>query len=105
MNDLLVPRTDVGEFRRRFKWMALAAFLAFLAVMSRLFQLQVLEGSSYAAIAHDNIMRHVPLPTTRGVIHDREGKVLASSRAAYDLYVVPGRVMRSARPVHPSRLR
>jgi penicillin-binding protein 2 len=105
MNDLLVPRTDVGEFRRRFKWMALAAFLAFFAVISRLFQLQVLEGSSYAAIAHDNIMRHVPLPTTRGVIHDREGKVLASSRAAYDLYVVPGRVMRSARPAHPSRLR
>jgi penicillin-binding protein 2 len=104
MSDLLLPRTDVGEFRRRFKWMALIAFLAFGVVVSRLFQLQVLEGASYAAIAHENIIRHVTLPTTRGVIHDREGKVLASSRAAYDLYVVPGRVMRSARPAHPGRL-
>jgi penicillin-binding protein 2 len=105
VSDLLVPRTDVGEFRRRFKWMGLVAFVAFGAVLCRLFQLQVLEGSSYAAIAHENIIRRVPLPTTRGVIHDREGKVLASSRAAYDLFVVPGRVMRSARPAHPSRLR
>jgi penicillin-binding protein 2 len=100
VSDLLVPRTDVGEFRRRFKWMALVAFLAFGIVLSRLFQLQVLEGASYAAIAHENIIRHVPLATTRGVIHDREGKVLASSRPAYD----PGRVMRSARPQHPTRL-
>jgi len=105
VSELLLPRTDVGEFRRRFKWMALVAFVAFAVVLGRLFQLQVLEGASYAAIAHDNIIRHVPLPTTRGVIRDREGKVLASSRPAYDLYVVPGRVMRSARPQHPSRLR
>jgi len=105
VSELLVPRTDVGEFRRRFKWMALVAFVAFGAIVCRLFQLQVLEGSSYASIAHENIIRRVPLPTTRGVIHDRQGKVLASSRAAYDLYVVPGRVMRSARPAHPNRLR
>ncbi len=104
MNELLVPRTDVGEFRRRFKWMALVAFVAFGAVLCRLFQLQVLEGASYAAIAHDNIIRHVPLNTTRGVIRDRDGKILASSRAAYDLYVVPGRVMRSARPQRGNRL-
>ncbi len=103
MSELLVPRTDVGEFRRRFKWMGLVAFLGFGAVLCRLFQLQVLEGASYAAIAHDNIIHHVPLNTTRGVVRDRDGKVLASSRAAHDLYVVPGRVMRSARPERPRR--
>jgi penicillin-binding protein 2 len=105
VTDLLLPRADVGEFRRRFKWLALAAFLAFAAVFCRLFQLQVLEGSSYAAAAHENIIQRVRLATTRGVIHDREGKVLASSRPAYDLYVVPGRVMKSARPQRAGRLR
>jgi penicillin-binding protein 2 len=39
------------------------------------------------------------LPTTRGVIRDANGKVLASSRPSYDVEVVPGRVMPSARPV------
>jgi penicillin-binding protein 2 len=100
VSNLLVPRSDVGEFRRRYKWMALVTILAFAVVVGRLFQLQVLEGSDYAAIAHENIIRRVTLPTTRGVIRDENGKVLASSRPSYDVEIVPGRVMPSARPVH-----
>ncbi|HEX4445135.1 MAG TPA: penicillin-binding protein 2, partial [Polyangiaceae bacterium] len=68
MSNLLLPRSDVGEFRRRYKWMALAAFLAFVTIVGRLFQLQALDGASYSTIAHENIIRRVVLPTTRGVI-------------------------------------
>jgi penicillin-binding protein 2 len=100
MTPLLVPRTDLGEFRKRYKWMALFASLCFLAVIARLVQLQVIGGVEYAALAHENIIRRVTLPTTRGVIRDTTGKVLASSRTAYNVEVVPGRVMPSARPVH-----
>jgi penicillin-binding protein 2 len=99
VNSLLVTRSDVGEFRKRYKWLALAAALAFTIIAGRLFQLQVLQGAEYAAIAHENIIRRVVLPTTRGVIRDATGKVLASSRPSYDVEVVPGRVMPSARPV------
>jgi penicillin-binding protein 2 len=99
MTTLLVPRSDVGEFRRRYKWMALFAGLAFIAVAGRLFQLQVVAGTEYSAIAHENIIRRVVMPTTRGVIRDANGKVLASSRPSYDVDVVPGRVMPSARPL------
>ncbi|MDP9148614.1 MAG: penicillin-binding protein 2 [Myxococcota bacterium] len=98
MTNLLVPRSDVGEFRKRYKWMALFATVGFLAVLARLVQLQVVEGAQYSAVAHENIIRRVVLPTTRGVIRDTNGKVLASSRASYDVLVVPGRVMPSARP-------
>ena len=99
VTNLLVPRSDVGEFRRRYRWMALAAVVAFLVILARLFQLQALDGAAYAAIAHENIIRRVVLPTTRGVIRDANGKVLASSRPSYDVEIVPGRVMPSARPV------
>ncbi|HEY4014752.1 MAG TPA: penicillin-binding protein 2 [Polyangiaceae bacterium] len=99
MTNLLVPRSDVGEFRKRYKWMALFAVLALLAVATHLFRLQVLAGTEYSAIAHENIIRRVVMPTTRGVIRDVNGKVLASSRPSYDVEVVPGRVMPSARPV------
>ncbi len=98
MSNLLIPRSDVGEFRRRYKWLALFVFAAFLAVLVRLFQLQIVDGAEYAQIAHENIIRKVSLPTTRGVIRDSQGKILASSRPAYNVYVVPGRVMPSARP-------
>jgi penicillin-binding protein 2 len=99
MSDLLVSRSDVGEFRKRYKWMALFAVLGFLTIVGRLFDLQALDGTDYAAIAHENIIRRVGLPTTRGVIRDANGRVLASSRPSYDVEVVPGRVMPSARPV------
>jgi penicillin-binding protein 2 len=48
MTSMLVSRSDVGEFRRRYKWMALGAFLAFGAVVVRLFQLQVVDAATYA---------------------------------------------------------
>jgi penicillin-binding protein 2 len=100
VSTLLVPRSDVGEFRKRYKWMGLFAMLALSGVAFRLFQLQVLTGTEYAAIAHENIIRRVVLPTTRGVVRDANGKVLASSRPSYDVEVVPGRVMPSSRPLH-----
>jgi len=99
VSSLLVPRSDIGEFRKRYKWMALSALLAFAVVASRLFQLQVVDGAEYAGVAHENIIRRVVLPTTRGVIRDANGRVLASSRPSYDVEIVPGRVMPSARPV------
>jgi penicillin-binding protein 2 len=99
VSDLLVPRSDVGEFRKRYKWMALFVVVTFLVVVSRLFQLQVVNGNDYAAIAHENIIRRVTLSTTRGVIRDVQGKILASSRPSYNVEIVPGRVMPSARPV------
>ncbi|MCA9588684.1 MAG: penicillin-binding protein 2 [Myxococcales bacterium] len=98
MSQLLVPRSDASEFRKRFRWMAFAAVLGFLAVLVRLFQLQIVRGGEYAATAHENVIRKVTLPTTRGVVRDAYGKVLASSRTSFNVHIVPGRVMPSARP-------
>jgi penicillin-binding protein 2 len=100
VSDLVVARSDVGEFRTRYKWLALFSTLALLTVVVRLFQLQVVEGDEFSAIAHENIIHRVTLPTTRGVIRDETGKVLASTRPSFNIEVTPGRVMPSARPVH-----
>src|SRR5438128_909387 len=103
MRDLLLARSDVGEFRRRFKWMALAVFVAFVVIVARLFQLQVASGREYMGLAHENIVRRVTVPTTRGVIRDAHGRILASSRPSYNVHVVPGRVLSSARPPRRGR--
>jgi len=104
VSNMLVPRSDVGEFRRRYRWLGLFAVVAFVAVTIRLFHLQVVKGSDYAQTAHENIIRRVNMPTTRGVVRDSQGRVLASSRPSYNVYIVPGRVMPSARPVKRRRL-
>ncbi len=96
MSNLLVPREGAAEFRKRYKWFALGVVLAFGVIVVRLFQLQVLQGQDYADMAHENIVRRASIATTRGVILDSQGKVLASSRPAYNVIVVPGRVLPSA---------
>lgn len=89
---LLVRRSDTSEFRKRFRWIGLAMVLAFLGLLARLFVLQVLEAEEHRAIARENIIRRVTLATTRGQILDRNGKVLARSRPAHNVYVVPRRL-------------
>jgi penicillin-binding protein 2 len=98
VSSLLVPRSDVSEFRKRYRWLALVAFLAFAAIVVRLFHLQVIKGSDYAKVAHENVIRRVTIPTTRGIIRDAHGRILASSRSSFNALLVPGRVMPSARP-------
>ncbi|MEZ4442573.1 MAG: penicillin-binding protein 2 [Polyangiaceae bacterium] len=89
---LLVQRPDVSEFRRRFRWLTLFAIVFFLAIAGRALQLQLLNGADYQAVAKENIVRKITLATTRGVIRDRKGRVLAASRPAYKMFVVPKRV-------------
>jgi len=98
MSSFLIARSDVSEFRKRYGWIAFFTVIALGIVITRLFQLQVLDYESYAQIAHENIVKRVTIPTTRGVIRDAHGRILASSRASFNALVVPGRVMPSARP-------
>lgn len=61
-----------------------------LLLMGRLWFLQVVQGHEYAALADGNRIRVVPLPAPRGVIVDREGRILAGNRPAYTVSAVPG---------------
>jgi len=75
----LVQRSDVGEFRRRYRWLVLAVIGAFLVMIGRLVQLQLVEGDIHRAQARKNIVRERHLATTRGMIRDAYGRVLAAN--------------------------
>lgn len=78
---------------QRVRWrawaMALALLLVFVGLGARLWYLQILEGDKYLAQAQRNSLRRVPLPAPRGMIIDRRGQILATSRAAHAIAVVP----------------
>src|SRR5690606_38526673 len=59
---------------------------------ARVAQLQLVEGAEHRAQARSNIIGRTPLATTRGVLRDREGRVLAANRPSYNVYVVPDRL-------------
>jgi len=57
----------------------------------RLFYIQVINDK-YKLAADDNALRHKIEYPERGVIYDRNGKILVYNEAAYDLMVIPKRV-------------
>jgi penicillin-binding protein 2 len=89
---LFVQRSDVGEFRRRYRWMVLVVIGAFMALIGRLVLLQLIDGDVHRAQARRNIVREGFLATTRGVMRDSLGRVVAANRPAYNVYVTPSRL-------------
>jgi len=59
--------------------------IALFLLFARLFQLQVLEGETWKEEALRSRLHRRSIPATRGTITDREGRVLARDRAAFDL--------------------
>jgi penicillin-binding protein 2 len=88
----LVQKSDVGEFRRRYGWLVFAVLVGFSSLAVKLVQLQIVEADVHRSQARRNITGEIPLATTRGVIRDAYGKVLAANRPSYNVYVVPEKI-------------
>jgi penicillin-binding protein 2 len=74
---------------RRFYWAQVAVTAAFLILLGRLWQLQVLSGEHYFKKSADNFVKELELPAVRGQIRDRKGRLLADNRPSYNVYVTP----------------
>lgn len=73
--------------RRKYLIVALVS-IASLALIIRLFVIQVVKNT-YRMSADNNVLRYVTQYPARGLIYDRNGKLVVINQAAYDLMVVP----------------
>jgi penicillin-binding protein 2 len=69
--------------------MAGFAGFAFLVLLSRLYHLQVLRGEEYKGRADENFVKELRVPADRGLMLDRNRKVLVDSRPSYDVVLIP----------------
>ncbi len=86
------PENELRIFRIR---AFLAAFLIVTLtglLMGRLVYLQVVQHEVYSTRSEKNRVRVEPLPPTRGLIHDRNGVLLAENRPTYNLTLIRERV-------------
>ncbi len=65
--------------------------LASLILLLRLFIIQVVKDT-YRLSADNNVLRYVTQYPARGLIYDRNNKLMVFNQAAYDLMVVPAQV-------------
>jgi penicillin-binding protein 2 len=72
---------------------ALGATIILLLVMATLagafFRIQVLRSSTWELRANANRIRQLPIPTPRGVIYDRNGRILADNVPGYAITLLP----------------
>jgi penicillin-binding protein 2 len=80
---------ELPEIRRRSRYFALLAMIGFLTIAGRLFYLQVIQGDTFFRVTSDSIVHTDLLPAVRGQIRDRKGRVLATVRPSYNVYVTP----------------
>jgi penicillin-binding protein 2 len=62
--------------------------IASVVLLLRLFTIQVIQDK-YRLSAENNVLRYVTQYPARGLIYDRNGKLVVYNQAAYDLMVVP----------------
>jgi len=83
------PGAAQRELRPRTYWMAGVATVAFLALIFRLYQLQILRGDEYKERADENFVKEQRVPADRGFIVDRNHRILVDSRPSYDVTLTP----------------
>ena len=74
------------------------------AITSRLAWLQLIHGTENRAMAEENRIRLIPRDPVRGRLLDRQGRLLASNRLEYRLYLEPRLVPEAAWPGLRDRL-
>ncbi|PIQ26714.1 penicillin-binding protein 2 [bacterium (Candidatus Blackallbacteria) CG17_big_fil_post_rev_8_21_14_2_50_48_46] len=77
---------------RRILWIFAAVILIGFLLLFRLFSLQIVQHEELSARAEKNRMRSMPLLAPRGMVYDRQSKILATNKLSHSLLFHPGRL-------------
>lgn len=74
-----------NDVQRRARVAGALILAGFLILGTSFFRTQVLQNARYTLQSEGNRLREVPLPAPRGVIHDRNGRVIAENLPGYSI--------------------
>jgi len=74
-----------GMFQRRLVLLSIALLVVFVGLLAQLWRLSVVEHAQRLERAMGRVKQNEFLPTLRGTIVDRHGRVLAEDAASYDV--------------------
>ncbi|MBU4389576.1 MAG: penicillin-binding protein 2 [Proteobacteria bacterium] len=87
--------TDSDWYKKRLTGVVFLVLTAFLVLIARLFYLQVIEGNELRRLSENNCIRLQNIDPSRGLIFDRNGKLLVDNRPSFDLNII----LKDAKPV------
>lgn len=74
---------------RRIAVSGMLVSLFFLAMLSRVFYLQIVLHDHYTTLSRSNQVKVVPIAPTRGLIFSHDGVLLADNRPSFSLEIIP----------------
>ena len=77
-----------NDVARRSRAASGALFVIFAVLVGAFFRTQVLQNTRYTLQSQQNRLREVPLPAPRGIIYDRNGKVIAENLPGYSVSIL-----------------
>jgi len=86
---------DSDWYRLRLTGAILCVMAAFVVLFLRLFYLQVIDGEELRRLSENNCIRLQNIDPPRGLIFDRNGKLLVDNRASFDLSII----LKDAKPI------
>ncbi len=89
-----VPDND--WYKRRIIVLLCLVVPVFMLLLLRLFYLQIVEGGNFRKLSEHNCIRLQAIDPPRGLIFDRNGRLLVDNRPSYDLSIV----VRDAKPLN-----
>ena len=90
-----LPSADHDWYKQRLAGVMLVAVAAFAILGFRLFHLQVLNGDELRELSERNSIRLQSIDPPRGLIFDRNGRLLVDNRPAFDVSIIP----KDAKPI------
>ena len=86
------PQESLEQFRQRLTVAGGIVLVAFAVLLARFVWLQIVQYDYFTTRAEENRITLVPVTPNRGLIVDRNGKVLARNYAGFTLEITPSRV-------------
>ena len=80
---------DLEGQRLRFQVVVYLVIAVFVVLLLRLWFLQLIKGETYRNLSENNRIRLEDIAATRGIIYDRNGRILVDNRPAFQLAIVP----------------
>ncbi|UGA54122.1 penicillin-binding protein 2 [Vibrio sp. VB16] len=92
-------RTQIRDHQiesRLFKSRAVISFFGIVAMIAvligNLYHIQVNQYQDYKTRSNDNRIKIVPIAPNRGLVYDRNGKILAENRPVFNLELIPEKI-------------
>src|ERR1700684_1990162 len=87
-----IDRVPADHQFPRVLWFAAALLAALIVIVTRLAQVQLVQGETFAAAARANQIQVIPVAAPRGLIVDRHGVVLVRSRPSFVCALIPSEI-------------